>query len=260
MRATCAAVALVLFAVGCRAGDATAPSSAIGASAVVSYSKASAPKADPNVNYVFADSVNVASPGSVALWSATGIKGDGRLKNGGAAGATPSNEYQGDFCGVGGSLQVSSVGGVFNTDPDINWTSTMQTACGSARLFAFYLGGLAAAPTMNGPHTLIDSLAVMSVGQVSSRLVRFGVHLPNCDGIRFGDYPPANAASITRLADTSTSAGSARRWVVASQGSHRGMCMIAGSKPGSLVPSGVSYYLPFAIAVTEIPQPAPKYP
>ncbi|HVD60639.1 MAG TPA: hypothetical protein VNC11_07170 [Gemmatimonadaceae bacterium] len=218
--------------------------------------------ADPNAYFTFADSINVAASGSPASWTRAGIQGDGRLINGAAGSASLSNEYQGDYCGVYAVVGYSQKAeATFNVDSDINWTSTMQPVCGSARLFAFYLGGSAAPPTMNGPHSVIDTLGVLSVGQVSHRLVKFGVQLSNCDGIRFGnDYPPASDAKVMRLADVTTSSGSvAKQWRVESQGSHRGAC-VNRTKNGSFVSSGVTYYLPFAITIREVLQPAPKFP
>lgn len=224
--------------------------------------KAATPAADPNAYYSFADSVNVAAPGADPVWSPAGIRGDGRLKNGAASVGSPSNEYQGAFCGVYAVVGYQKQGkGTFNTDPDIDWTSAMQPSCGSARLFGFYLAGLTAAPTLAGPHSVLDTLAVLSAGQVSARMAKFGVQLPNCDGIRFGkEYPPAADAKVTRLPDVLTSSGAlAAQWRVESQGSHRGACVMR-TKSGSIVATGVSYYLPFAITITEVPQPAASFP
>ncbi|MGE5750077.1 MAG: hypothetical protein ACM31F_08960 [Gemmatimonas sp.] len=87
------------------------------------------------------------------------------------------------------------------------------------------------------------------------------MQLANCDGIRFGNaYPPANDAKVTRLNDVVTSCGAtAKQWRVESQGSHLGACVVR-KKSGALVATGVTYYLPFAITITEVPQPAPKFP
>ncbi|MEO5589275.1 MAG: hypothetical protein ABIS03_06795 [Gemmatimonadaceae bacterium] len=199
-------------------------------------------------NYVFADSLNVADAGAPAMWSRAGIGGDGRLRSGDGTVGSPSNEYQGGSCGV--SAILASQG--FNTDPDIDWTFTTQSTCGEARSFAFRLAGLDAPPTMLGPHSIVDSLNVIAVGQSSRRMVRFGVQLTNCAGIRFGNaYPPANDARVTRLPDVISATGVASRsWMIESQGSHRGACVVSTKK--GFVTNGVSYYLPFALTVTEV--------
>ncbi len=255
-----AVLAAALLVMGCRAGESTTPAISAASVPTITYANAS-PTAQSRANFVFADSVDVAVPGSPASWSSTGVRGDGRLRTGAVSTGGPSNEYQGDFCGVYGIMETQAgAKTTFNTDPDINWTATMQSACGSARLFSFYLGGLNAAPTMMGPHSVIDSLGALSVGQVSTRMARFGVQMTNCDGIRFGnEYPPANNVKVTRLADVLTNAGAvARRWLVESRGSHRGACVV-GTKKG-FVANGVTYYLPFAITITEVPAPSPVYP
>lgn len=214
-------------------------------------------RGDSRANIVFSDSVNVAAPGSAPVWTAAGIRGDGRLKAGTAASGNPSNEYQGDFCGVYGMLGATAV---LNIEPEINWTSTMQARCGGYRYFNYYLAGLDGAPTQLTPHSLVDTLAVIPVGGTSTRLVRMGVHMPNCDGLRFDDaFPPANDARVTRLPDIATPNGLARQWVIESRGSHLASCVVAG-KAGRFSSTGVTYYLPFSIKVTEVPYPAPTYP
>ncbi|HVF40661.1 MAG TPA: hypothetical protein VM939_12245, partial [Gemmatimonadaceae bacterium] len=176
----------------------------------------------------------------------------------------PSNEYQGDFCGVYGVMETQGPGGqtaaVFNTDPDINWRSTMLSACGAARKFAFFLGGAAAAPTMLGPQSVVDTLGVLAVGQTSLRTAKFGVQMTNCPGLRFGSYPASNPARVTRLADVVLAGGgTARQWLVESQGSHRAACG-SQTKSGGFATTGISYYLPFAMTITEVRAPAPVFP
>ncbi len=65
---------------------------------------------------------------------------------------------------------------------------------------------------------------------------------------------------MTRLPDVTAANGlPARQWRVASQGSHRAMCIVVG-KGGKLISTGVSHYLPFAYTLTEVPPPSPTYP
>ncbi len=44
-----------------------------------------------------------------------------------------------------------------------------------------------------------------------------------------------------------------------SQGNHTAACITLDSK-GRSVDSGLRYYLPFAVTITQIPLPAPVYP
>lgn len=255
------AVTLVLMIGACRIQDSTDSAGNELKPTPPRLAKAgSGPAVDPLARYSFADSINVASVGSAPQFSAAGIRGDGRLITGVAAPAgSLSNEYQGNYCGVSAITGSGSVHGALNTDPDIYWTSSMQSTCGGARVFLFYLNGVAASPVLLGPHTIIDSLGVLAVGQSAGRLVRFGVHLTNCAGIRFGNaYPGSNDARVTRIADVATANGPARRWVVESQGSHRGACVISGRK--DFEPTGVTYYMPFAITITEVLPPFLTYP
>jgi hypothetical protein len=207
-------------------------------------------KTDSRANWIFADIVNVASAGAEPQWSKAGIRGDGRLKTGVASTGSPSNEYQGDFCGVYGMLGPTAT---FNIDPDINWISSMQSTCGGKRLFNFYLNGLDATPTALGPHSVVDSFSAISVGASATREARFGVQLPNCGGLRFTDaFPPSNNALVTRLPDVATPTGVGRQWRIESQGSHLAACIVVG-KAGRVSATGVTYYLPFSITVTEEP-------
>lgn len=193
----------------------------------------------------------------VVAGAPTGIRGDGRLANGSVSGGSESNEYQGDFCGVHAMLENQSAR--FDTDPDMRWSSTMAAACGTPRSFAFYLQGVEAAPTMIAPQTMVDDLASLAVGQVGTRAAVFGVQLPNCSSIRFNSaYAGSSNVSVTRLADVSTSSGPARSWIIESQGSHAGACVV--TVKNKLVATGATYYLPFSIAVTEVPAPSPVFP
>src|SRR4029077_5506785 len=61
------------------------------------------------------------------IWLPAGIRGDGRLKNGSPATGTPSNEYQGAYCGVAAILYTAGTApsGEMNYTPGINYTSSM---------------------------------------------------------------------------------------------------------------------------------------
>jgi hypothetical protein len=53
----------------------------------------------PRARFSWADSVNVGTAAQ-PQWVPAGIRGDGRLRRGDPATGSPSNEYQGDFCGI----------------------------------------------------------------------------------------------------------------------------------------------------------------
>ena len=234
---------LVCFVIGCSAENATTPARQVDAAI-------GAAKAVSRANYVFADSVDLAAAGTAPQWSKTGIRGDGRLKNGAASTGSPSNEYEGGSCGVDATLGSTAT---FNTDPDHGWTSAMQATCGGMRLFNFYLNGLGGAPTPIGPHSVVDAFSGLAVGASTTREARFGVQQSTCDGLRFTNaFPPSNNARVTRLPDVSTPTGFVKQWRIESQGSHLAACILVG-KAGRVTFTGVTYYLPFAITVREVP-------
>jgi hypothetical protein len=235
---------LICLVLACSAENATTPSARhVDASPLAAQSVSRA-------DYVFADSVNVAAAGSAPQWTMTGIKGDGRLKNGAASTGSPSNEYQGGSCGVDGTLGSTAT---FNTDPDHGWTTAMQATCGGPRLFNFYLNGLGGAPTAIGPHSVTDAFSGLAVGASTTRESRFGVQLSTCDGLRFTNaFPPSNNARVTRLPDVPGATGFVKQWRIESQGSHLAACILVG-KAGRVTFTGTTYYLPFAITVTEVP-------
>jgi hypothetical protein len=205
---------------------------------------------DLRANWVFADSVNLATAGNPDQWTPAGIRGDGRLKTGEVSTGSPSNEYEGGICGVYGTLGSTVT---FNVDPDIDWTSTMQSTCGGKRLFNFYLNGLTGTPTAVGPHSVVDSFSALAVGQSATREARFGVQLSVCDGLRFtNQFPPSTNALVTRLPDVATPTGVQRQWRIESQGSHLAACIVVG-KAGRVSSTGATYYLPFSMVVTEEP-------
>ena len=204
---------------------------------------------------VFADSV-LTNGG----WVPAGIRGDGRVKNGAAAGpGTPSNEYQGDFCGV-----KAVIGSLAHENGDMTFeVGATSSSCGAPRTLAMYGGGLTAPPTMVDAKTIVRGLYALAAGQSTSLWEGFG-HLPanfSCGLVYFDDqYPPANSPKQTRLPDSTRSDGVVvRRWRVESQGSHQAAC-VTFNKNGSVQSVGPLYYLPFAITVVEVPYPYPTLP
>jgi hypothetical protein len=139
----------------------------------------------------------------------------------------------------------------------------MAAACGQARVYRFYMGGGGrdSAPLEFGPHHWVTDIGTIAIGSSANRSTTYGVQQPNCQRLVFDDlYPPANHVGVTRLPDATTANGlTARRWRVESRGSHRAMCIVTG-KGGKLISTGVSYYLPFAYTVTEVPPPSSTYP
>lgn len=205
-------------------------------------------------NLVFANDVNIDG-----VVQPAGIRGDGRLRNGSPAAGSPS-EYQGSFCGVFARLE----GGPLRFDPDAAYSSTMQAPCGPPRFYNFYLDGPSAAPTTATPMSISREIELLAPGESHSIFEGFGPVGP-CGNVQFNDeYPPSNNVLVTRLADVQSQNANgatvtARQWRIASQGSHRAACLTF-RRNGTPQYSGVTYYLPFAITVTEVPYPYPSYP
>ncbi|HKY49222.1 MAG TPA: hypothetical protein VJQ79_14705 [Acidimicrobiia bacterium] len=203
---------------------------------------------------IFADSVLVDG-----AWVPTGIRGDGRLKDGAAAGpGMPSNEYQGDFCGV-----RAVIGSLARENGDMVVEVGADSSCGAPRSVAIYGGGLTSPPTMVETKTTVRGLYSLAVGQSTTLWEGFG-RLPGnfgCGLMYFDDqYPPANSPRQTRLTDSTRSDGVVvRRWRVESRGSHQAACVTL-TKNGSVQSVGPLYYLPFAMTVVEIPYPYPTWP
>lgn len=215
-------------------------------------------------NFVFADAVDVGVAPTVS-WVPAGIQGDGRLKNGTPATRTPSNEYQGSFCGVAaviGSGQKNQ-NADFVVDPNINWTSSLPASCQPARAYRIYLSGPGAGASTASPHTVFRGLSTMAVGETQIQAVALGTAGDLGIGLWFDDaYPPASSLLITRLPNVTDSAGrSVRQWLIRTRATHRAMGAVPGGPSGKgLVPSGMTYFLPFAMTVTEVPYPYPTYP
>jgi hypothetical protein len=209
-------------------------------------------------NLVWADEVNVAAPGTTPDWRPAGIQGDDRDRFG-AVGGSSSDEYQGAFCGVTAFIWNArdSQSGTLKVDPDAGYTSSLSSSCGSARAFRFSFDGPDAAPTAIGAFMLVNAIWKLGAGASVLQSQSFSMQgaLTACE-LQFDNaFPPASHVRVTRLPDV----GSARQWRVESQGSHRASCTVP-DKRGRPVATGVSYFLPFSVTVTEVPAPHPSFP
>lgn len=207
----------------------------------------------PRANFVWADSVVING-----LTVAAGVRGDGRLKNGSASTGNPSNEYQAAWCGVSAFDQ----NGDLDFKPNSSWTSSMTTACGSQRMYMFYLNGPDGSPTANAPHSFARGLWNLAVGQSTSQPEDFGVQLPGCGLLIYNDsarYSPSSSPRQMRLPDVVVGGVTERRWRVESQGTHQAVCATYNPN-GSVKTVGPWYYLPFSLTVTEASYPWSTYP
>jgi hypothetical protein len=205
-------------------------------------------------NLVWADSVLM--NGNMV---AAGIGGDGRLKDGSPSSGSPSNEYQAAWCGVSAFF---ASGTDLNFKPNSSWTTSMQSACGSQRLYTFYWNGPDAPGTTNGPHSIAYGLGSLTVGQSVSQSEAFGVQLQGCDILMFSDsarYTPSNSPRQTRLPDVIVNGVTERQWRIESQGTHQGAC-VTYNHNGSVKSVGPWYVLPFSLTVTEVSYPWSSYP
>lgn len=213
-------------------------------------------------NLVWADSVVINGIGVPA-----GIRGDGRLKDGSTAMGTPSNEYQGSLCGVVATLYTGT-GESADLDytPDAAYTSAMQAAChGGPRLYRLYLSADSAqlndSALTAGPHSVARALATLSPGASVTQWEGFGIQQPNCPNLMFNDaFPPSRNLRYTRVADVVVGGRTVRQWRIESQGTHVAACVANGNKPGTYVPTGATYFVPFSLTVTEVPYPFPSFP
>ena len=207
----------------------------------------------PRASLVWADSVVVNGSNVPA-----GIRGDGRLKNGSPSSGTPSNEYQGAWCGV----TAFASGADLDFKPNSSWTTSMQSACGSQRLYNFYWSGPGAGGTPNGPHSIARGLWSLAAGQSVSQWEGFGVQLTGCGILMFNDsalYAPSSSPRQTRLPDVTVNGVTERQWRIESQGTHQGAC-VTYNKNGSVKSVGPWYVLPFSLTVTEVSYPWSSYP
>lgn len=251
----CALLA-VLFLAGCEepvTPVAATPATFVAAKSVDAHSRA---------NLVWQDSVDVGTAAVPNIVPA-GIRGDHRNKLGQAA--PPANEYQGNYCGVRAFIDDQrGEDGALNPDTDTDYTSAMASGCGIARQIAFYTGGQSVAPIVTGPHFFIDAIWKLALGAVVVQPMNYGMQGTSCRLFFDASYTGASNVRLSRLADVQVATGSgatvtARQWRLESQGGHSAACL-ALQPNGRYVDTGIRYYLPFAVAITQVPYPFVTYP
>jgi hypothetical protein len=212
----------------------------------------------PRFNLVFDDSVNVAAPGQPAVIQPALITGDYRSRTGSLPGLK-AGEYQGDYCGVVTLFFTGNDGGM-NAEIDHGYDpATMDSPCGGVRYLQFFFSGRGAGPLRYGPQSFVHYLGTFAPGESRLMGILFGIQQPGCNGLHFNSqYAPASDARVTRLPDTLTANGYAKRWRVESQGNHLAMCTTFSNK--GPVPTGNTFYMPFGYTITEALYPAGKFP
>ena len=190
-----------------------------------------------------------------------GIRGDGRDRTGQAS--EPFNEYQGELCGVRGFFNDGrNENGNLDFDPDTDYnTATMSGPCGAARALTFYIGtgtAISSTPTLVlGPHIIGSGIWSLAAGQSRLQSQLIGMQGGFSCGLWFdASYAGASNIRVTRLADV----GGVRQWRMESQGNHAAACATLNPKSGKWVDTGVRYYLPFGVTITQAPYPFPVYP
>ena len=212
----------------------------------------------------YADSVNVGTE-NTPEWVPAGYRGDGRLRDGSPGGVDLSSEYQGSFCGVNANIGTGLNGQTtqFTFDPDQNWSATLPASCHPARSIAIYLNGPTQPPGYSRQHRYFPSLGSMAAGDTLIKAWNDGTAAELGVNLWFdGAYPPASSPRWIRLPNVLDEFGrSVRQWRIETSGSHRAMGFVKGpGKKAGLVPTGITYYLPFALTITEVPPPFPTFP
>jgi hypothetical protein len=208
--------------------------------------------------FSWADEINigtVAAPESVPA----AIRGDDRLRDGSpSAPVGPSNEYQGNFCGVN-----AVIGDQLFVDPQRYWSASLPASCQPTRYYRYYLNGPSQAPSVVHPQSIVEDIGTMAVGETHIQPFKSGTAHELGFGLWFDDaYPPASSVLITRLPNVIDELGrSVRQWRVETRGAHKAVKVVAntGNKPGQTATS-TFYYLPWALTITEVPYPFPTYP
>ena len=208
--------------------------------------------ADTNsrVNYVVANQVDLAP---------AGITGDGRLRDGTSANGADS-EYQSRFCAATGSIaNMLQPNGAPGTGDLFFDPGDGSVPCGARRYFVANLDGVA---TQIAPDSRAAAIWSISVGQavtiafsMDTRTYATDPGITNCVVLEFDARYGGDNIRVTRLDD---GLAPPRKWLLKSQGSHRAAC--ANPTRKGFVASGKTYYLPFAITLTEVPYPPPHYP
>jgi len=217
----------------------------------------------PQARVTYADSVNVGSESTE--WVPAGYRGDGRLRDGSPGSVELSNEYQGSFCGVNANIGTGLNGQStqFTFDPDQNWSAALPASCHPARSIAIYLNGPTQPPGYSRQHRYFPSLGSMAAGDTLIKGWNDGTGAELGVNLWFDDaYQPASSPRWIRLPNVLDEFGSSvRQWRIETRGSHRAMGFVKGpGKNAGLVPTGVTYYLPFALTITEVPPPFPTFP
>ena len=170
----------------------------------------------------------------------------------------PSNEYQGDFCGVN-----AVIGGQLFVDPLRTWSASLPATCQPARYYRYYVNGPGQAPSVVGPQSIVQDIGTMAVGATHIQPFKSGTAHELGYGLWFDDaYPPASSVLVTRLPNVMDEIGrSVRQWRVETRGTHKAVKVvtITGRKPEQAATS-TFYYLPWAMTITEVPYPFPTYP
>jgi hypothetical protein len=211
---------------------------------------------DSRANVVVADAMAI--NGALAP---TGIRGDARNRLGQTS--PSASEYQGDFCGVRGFIyDQNGESGTLDFDADTYYTSTMSPACGAARTVSFFLSGQGSAPTVASPHVLGTAIWPLVVSETRLVSQRFGMQgIIGCGELDFDSrYAGSSNARLTRLPDGVDANGLViRHWQLESQGNHTAAC-VKMQNNGKFTDSGLRYYLPFSMSITQVRFPAPSFP
>ena len=138
----------------------------------------------------------------------------------------------------------------------------MSPSCGAARYMNFFLNGTNGAPLVAAPHILGTSIWTLASGASKVVSQRFGMQqTTSCGELDFNSqYSGASNVKVSRLSDGIDAAGAVvRRWRIESQGNHVAACVKMQSN-GKFVDSGLRFYLPFGVTVTQVRYPYPKFP
>ena len=216
--------------------------------------------------FSFEDSVNVGTE-AAPVYAPAGVRGDDRLRDGSPPTAGgPSNEYQGNFCGVSAVIGsgTNGEGYQFNYSLDRWWASTLPESCQPvARYLRVYLNGPTGTPGVTSPGQNFSGIGSMVVGESRIQPSQSGTMADLGVGLWFDDaYPPASSVLITRLPNVIDADGrSVRQWRIQTRGTHKAVGVVpnTGKKPGSTV-TNTFYYLPWSMLVTEVPYPFPTFP
>jgi hypothetical protein len=213
------------------------------------------PNSDTNsrVNYVLANSVNVAPDGATPDVRQSGLIGDGRLRDGSSANGGDS-EYQSRFCGSTGSIEtMTSANGTPGNGNLAMQPGNGNVVCVTPRYFVATLDGVA---THVNPLTRVPAIYTLGVGETRVTTASIAPNFSDCTYFEFDPAYGGSSVVVTRLDDGT----GVRKWFVKSKSPHVAACAVLyAGKPGVKV-TGKTYYLPFAFTITEVPYPWPSFP